>query len=122
MRLIWPTEPEFSEACYASIFNARHPLERTPAAVLQATSEQDVIDGVRLAREHGWQVSVRAGGHSWAGWSVRDDALLIDLGGLNELSFDADSGRVTASASTRGGLELAPFLAARGHMFTGGHC
>ena len=90
--------------------------------MLQATSEQDVIDGVRLARERGWQVSVRAGGHSWPGWSVRDDALLIDLAGLNELSLDRETGRATASSSTRGGLELAPFLAARGRMFTGGHC
>ncbi len=49
MKLISPSDPEFAEACYAPTFNARHPLDRVPAAVLQATSEQDVIDGVRLA-------------------------------------------------------------------------
>ncbi len=122
MKLISPSDPEFAEACYAPTFNARHPLDRVPAAVLQATSEQDVIDGVRLASERGWQVSVRAGGHSWPCWSVRDDALLIDLAGLGELSLDPETGRATASPSTRGGLELSPFLAARGRMFTGGHC
>ncbi len=70
------------------MLNARKP-EREPAAVLLAASPQDVVDGVRLAGERGWQVSVRSGGHSWAGWSVRDDALLIDLGGMREVSYDA---------------------------------
>ena len=59
---------------------------------------------------------------SWACWSVRDDALLIDLGGLDELSLDSETGYATASSSTRGGLELAPYLASCGRMFTGGHC
>jgi FAD/FMN-containing dehydrogenase len=122
MRLVWPNEPGFAEACYGPIFNARRPLERVPAAALNATSEQDIIDGVRLARERGWRVSVRAGGHSWAGWSVRDDALLIDLGAVNEIELDEHSGTVIASPSTRGGVELAPYLLQRGRMFPGGHC
>ena len=52
----------------------------TRPAVLLAEDEDDVVAGVRLAADRGLQVSVRAGGHSWAAWSVRDDALLIDLG------------------------------------------
>ncbi|WP_309238458.1 FAD-binding protein [Actinoplanes aureus] len=47
--------------------------------MLRATSEDDVVAGVRLARERGWQVAVRSGGHSWAQWSIRGDALVIDL-------------------------------------------
>jgi FAD/FMN-containing dehydrogenase len=113
-------DPGFDAACFGRIFNARRPRERVPAAVLEAESEQDVIDGVRLARERGWQVSVRAGGHSWAGWSVRDDALLIDLGGMREMTFDG--GIATASPAVKGGVELTPFLAERGRLFTGGHC
>jgi FAD/FMN-containing dehydrogenase len=65
-------------------------------------------------------VSVRGGGHSWAGWSVRDDALLIDLGGFRELGYD--TGVATVSPSVQGGVELTPFLAERGRTFTGGHC
>ena len=44
--------------------------------------------GVRLARERGWNVSVRSGGHRWAAWSLHDDALLIDLGSLRDLAYD----------------------------------
>lgn len=122
MRLVERDDPAFAEACHAPIFNARRPIERVPAAVLQARSEQDVVDGVRLARERGWQVSVRSGGHSWAGWSVRDDALLIDLGAMQELGFDPATGIAVASPGVRGGVTLAPFLAVRKRMFTGGHC
>jgi FAD/FMN-containing dehydrogenase len=90
--------------------------------VLPAETEQDVVAGVRLARERGWPVSVRAGGHSWAGWSVRDDALLIDLGDLSELLYDADGGVAGATPSIKGGVELTPRLEREGRMFTGGHC
>jgi FAD/FMN-containing dehydrogenase len=119
--LLWRGEAGYEEARVGRVFNARRP-DRFPAAVLLAASEQDVIDGVRLARERGLEVSVRSGGHSWAAWSIRDDALLIDLGGLRELTYDPDTGIATAAPATRGGAELTPFLTSHGRAFTGGHC
>ena len=121
-QLIAREDARFEEACHAGIFNARKPSERTPAAVLVARTEQDVVDGVRLANERGWQVSVRSGGHDAAGQSVSDGALLIDLAGLRDMAFDARTVVASAGAAVRGGRELAPFLAERGRMFTGGHC
>lgn len=111
----------YEEARVGRVFNARRP-ERYPAAVLLAADENDVVAGVRLARDEGWKVSIRSGGHSWAAWSVRDDALLIDLGGLREMTYDAETHVATASPAVRGGTDLAPFLDARGRMFPGGHC
>ena len=122
MKLIERDDDRFREACFGRIFNARRPEERTPAAVLFAASDQDVVDGVRLARERGWGVSVRSGGHSWAGWSVRDDALLIDLGDMRGIDVDLSTGVATARPAVKGGVELAPFLESQGRMFTGGHC
>ncbi len=105
----------------ARVFNARRP-DRFPAGVLQAESEEDVVAGVRLARERGLKVSVRAGGHSWAAWSLRDDALLIDLGAMREMTFDPATGIATASPGLKGGAEFTPFLTRHGRVFTGGHC
>jgi FAD/FMN-containing dehydrogenase len=122
VRLVERAHSGFREACHGRIFNARKPDDRTPSAVLFAASDEDVVDGVRLARERGWGVSVRSAGHSWAGWSVRDDALLIDLGDMRQMDVDASTGVATARPAVRGGMELAPFLASRGRMFTGGHC
>jgi FAD/FMN-containing dehydrogenase len=119
--IFWRDDPGYEEARVARVFNARRP-DRFPAGVLLAESEADVVAGVRLARERGLKVSVRAGGHSWAVWSLRDDALLIDLGGLREMTFDAATGIATASPALKGGAELTPFLTGHGRVFTGGHC
>jgi FAD/FMN-containing dehydrogenase len=120
-RLIARGEAGYEEARIGPVFNLRRP-DRLPAAVLNAASEEDVVAGVRLAKANGWQVSIRSGGHSWAVWSVRDDTLLIDLGGLNEKTYDPATQIATASPSTKGGDELAPFLAEHGRFFPGGHC
>jgi len=116
-----PDEPAFAEAVFGRVFNQRRP-DRRPAAVLFAADADDVVTGVRLARERGWQVSVRSGGHSWAAWSVRDGALLIDLGALRDTSYDEATGIVVAGPATKGGTELGPLLAAQGRFFGGGHC
>ncbi|GGN92584.1 oxidoreductase [Actinoplanes lobatus] len=117
----YPGDPGFETARVDRIFNRRLP-GRQPAAILKATNTEDVQAGVRLARDRGWQVAVRSGGHSWAQWSIRDDALVIDLGGLREMSYDPSSFLVSVSPAIRGGLELAPFLEQHGRFFVGGHC
>jgi FAD/FMN-containing dehydrogenase len=120
-RLLLRGEPGYEQARTGRIFNARHP-DRFPAAVLLAGDDGDVAAGVRLAAERGWTVSVRSGGHSWAAWSLRDDALLIDLGQLRDISYEPATGVVSVRPAVTGGLELAPFLAERGRAFPGGHC
>jgi len=120
-RLSLRGEAGYEQARVGRIFNARR-AERYPAAVLEVADSQDVVAGVRLAAERGWKVSVRSGGHSWAAWSLHDDALLLDLGALNDLKYDADTGIVSAGPATKGALELAPYLAEHGRSFPGGHC
>lgn len=111
----------FEEAAIGRVFNHRRPARR-PAAVLRAVGEADVAAGVRLARAEGLQVAVRAGGHSWAAWSARDNTLLIDLAAFTVMSYDEETGLVTAGPAVRGGTDLDPFLAARDRFFPGGHC
>jgi FAD/FMN-containing dehydrogenase len=120
-RLVLRGDDGYEQARVGRIFNARRP-DRFPAAVLMARDVEDVAAGVRLAAERGWSVSVRSGGHSWAAWSLRDDALLIDLAELNQIEYDESTGIVRAGPATKGGLQLSPFLASRGRAFPGGHC
>jgi FAD/FMN-containing dehydrogenase len=120
-RLVGPTDSDFEEARVGRVFNGRRP-DRLPAAVLFAATDADIVAGVRLARANGWSVSVRSGGHSWAAWSVRDNALLIDLGGLRDVEYDDATGVVSARPAVMGGDELDPFLEERGRFFNGGHC
>ncbi len=119
--IIWRGEPGYEDARVGRVFNARRP-ERYPAAVLLAQNEEDVIAGVRLARARGLKVSVRSGGHSWAAWSLRDEALLIDLGRMRDMTFEPASGIATVNPAVQGGTELTPFLSSHGAAFPGGHC
>lgn len=119
-KLYWRGADGYEEARVGHVFNARKP-ERYPAGILEAEHEMDVVAAVQLARQHRLKISVRSGGHSWAGWSVRDDALLIDLAGLHEIVLDTSTLIVQVSPSVTGG-ELNEFLDKHGLMFHGGHC
>ncbi|CAO2653582.1 Nn.00g029930.m01.CDS01 [Neocucurbitaria sp. VM-36] len=121
--IIWreTADPEiYEQARVGRVFNHRRP-NRYPIAVVEAENEQHVQKAVKLAKQLGVRVSVRSGGHSWAAWSVRDNAILIDLGKLKYISVDEDAMIATVSPSTTGST-LNDALVARGLMFCGGHC
>lgn len=138
--IVWKGEAEYEEArvgryevvfylpgnnsptdsnCFR-IFNNKRP-NRYPAGVLEAHSIEDVIAGVKLANEKGYKINIRSGGHSWPAWSLRDGALLIDLGRLKELSYDPVTKLCTASASSTGRM-LNEFMKDSDRLFPGGHC
>jgi hypothetical protein len=120
-RLLRPGDAGFGDAAVSRVFNARRPARR-PAVVLRAADVADVAAGVRLAAAEGLRVAVRAGGHSWAAWSLREDTLLIDLAAFTGMDYDDRTGTVTAGPAVRGGTDLDPFLASRGRFFASGHC
>ena len=121
--IVWRSEADptvYELARIGRVFNHRRP-KRYPVAVVDATKEAHIVETVRLAVERGYRVSIRSGGHSWAAWSVRDEAILIDLGKYHLLDFDESRKTVTVSPSTTGRM-LNGFLDEKGLMFAGGHC
>jgi FAD/FMN-containing dehydrogenase len=114
-------EPRYEELRVGHVFNRRI-TTRKPAAVLLPANDDDIAAGVELAAREGWQVSVRAGGHSWASWGVRDGALLIDLSSMRQLEFDSATNIASVSPAVRGASELDPFLAEHGRFFPVGRC
>jgi FAD/FMN-containing dehydrogenase len=61
-------------------------IDRFPSAVAYATDTDDVAAAIRL----GVPFTIRGGGHSVSGRSVRDDALCVDLRGLNGVDVDPE--------------------------------
>jgi FAD/FMN-containing dehydrogenase len=121
--IVWKSasQPEkYERARIDRVFNNRRP-KRYPVAVVEAESTEHVAEAVRLAKSKGYRVSIRSGGHSWAAWSVRDSAVLIDLGNLKEIDLDESTGIVKVSPSTTGRM-LNGFLRGKGRLFPGGHC
>jgi FAD/FMN-containing dehydrogenase len=118
--VVEPGEAAFESARAALLWNRLVP-ERRPRLIVRAACEADVAASVAFARGEGWRVAVRGGGHHWSGVALREDSVLIDLGGLREVSVDADARVVTAQPAVTG-RELAARLAAHSLAFPVGHC
>lgn len=121
--VIWrdTAEPEeYEKARTCRLFNGIVP-KRYPAAIIFAKTEHDIVAAVKVAIENDLHISIRAGGHSYPAWSVRDDALLLDMSDYSELDLDPKTGIVRLSPSVTG-RELDKYLVAKGRAFPGGHC
>ncbi|KAF4950878.1 hypothetical protein FSARC_13078 [Fusarium sarcochroum] len=118
--IIWRDDVSWEKARVGRVFNHRRP-SRQPLAVVEATRDDHIVEAVRLAHALGTRVSVRSGGHSWAAWSVREGAILVDLGKYHEFLLDESTGVLQASPSMTGRM-VNKLLASRGRMFPGGHC
>jgi FAD/FMN-containing dehydrogenase len=103
-RLVEPADPGFdaARACWNGA------IDRRPAAVAYASDADDVGAAIRAARAQQTPFTVRAGGHSVSGRSVRDGALCIDLRALNDVAVDPERALVRAG----GGALLAEMDAA----------
>jgi FAD/FMN-containing dehydrogenase len=99
--IVFRDDPKYEEPRVGRVFSGRRP-DRYAYAVVEANCVEDVVKAVKLAREKGLRVSVRSGGYSWAAWSVRDHAVLIDLGNLKRLELDESTNIAIASPSTTG--------------------
>ena len=65
------------------------PIGRMPRAVAHCRTPQDVQLAILAARDSGLSLSVRGGGHDWAGRALCD-GLVIDLSGMNDVLVEPD--------------------------------
>jgi FAD/FMN-containing dehydrogenase len=96
-RVIWPQDPAYEEARQS--FNAR--FSRFPAAVVVCDNTNNVAYAVRWARQEGMPLRARSGGHSYEAFSVVDEGLVIDAGGLTEVDVDVSRGEAVVGAGVR---------------------
>ncbi|KAK7566423.1 hypothetical protein IWX50DRAFT_252840 [Phyllosticta citricarpa] len=76
--ITWQHDADYESARIGRVFNYRRP-RRYPVAVVEA-SEESHIEADHLTSQKQCRFSIRSGGRSWAVWSVRDDAVRLDLG------------------------------------------
>jgi hypothetical protein len=66
-------------------------IDRYPSCIVGCADAEDVSHAVRIAADHGLQMTVRGGGHNVAGRSICDGALLLDLSKLRQVSVNRES-------------------------------
>jgi hypothetical protein len=110
-----PGDPGYDEA--RSVWNGD--IDCHPAAIALCVTATDVAAAVAFGRERGLEISVRGGGHNFAGFGVCEGGLMINLARMNEVSVDPDARRVRCGGGTTWG-ELDAATQAHGLAVTGG--
>ncbi|MFD5881294.1 FAD-binding oxidoreductase, partial [Streptomyces yangpuensis] len=115
-RLVLPGDRDHPEA--GRLFQPRYDAV-VPAAVAYPAHAGDVAVCLDFARRESVAVVPRGGGHSYAGWSTRAGALVLDTGAMAAVTIEGDGVRIGAGARL-GDVHAA--LAGRGLSVPTGLC
>jgi FAD/FMN-containing dehydrogenase len=83
---ILPGDPGYDDARIS--FNGI--LDRRPAAIVSCGSTDEVVAAVLAARAAGLSIAIRGGGHSVAGHSIPDGALVVSLDRMRTVEVDPE--------------------------------
>jgi hypothetical protein len=114
--IITPEDTAYDEA--RKVWNGD--VDRRPAVITRCVSVDDVKAALAFGRSAGLQIAVRAGGHSFPGHSIADDALVIDLRRMNEVRVDPAARRATVEGGATWAEVDGP-AQMQGLAVTGGH-
>jgi len=98
--VITPDDPGYEEA--RRVYNAM--IDRRPRVVVRCTGADDVVAAVNLAREAGLGVAVRGGSHSVPGFGTADDAVVVDLSGMQAVDVDPETRLARAGGGATWGV------------------
>jgi len=86
-RVIAPDGPRYEQA--RTVFYGG--TDRRPAAIIRAADAGDVSRLITLAREMGFELAIRSGGHSNARHSTTEGGIVLDLSGMKDLQINVES-------------------------------
>jgi FAD/FMN-containing dehydrogenase len=88
----------FAAARAAAVWNGDATAQ--PAVIAQPGSANEVAAVVSFAREQGLDLTVRGGGHSFAGHAVSEGGVMLDLSRMTSIDVDQAAQRVRCGAGT----------------------
>jgi len=86
-------------AAARSIWNGA--VDHQPALLAICETPEDVEVAVRIAQAHRLPLSVRGGGHDWAGRALRHEGLVIDLSAMRQVVVNARARIATVAGGAR---------------------
>ena len=97
--IICSGDPGYDEA--RTIWNAH--IDKRPAMIVRCVGLADVVQSVKFARTYQLLVAVRGGGHNFAGTSLCDVGLVIDLSGMTSVRIDPKQQTARAEGGAKWG-------------------
>lgn len=92
----------------------------SPAGIIRAQTQQDIVEALRFARKQHLLLSVRSGGHGLSGQATNAGGLVLDLSAFNQVEIlDPERHLVRLGSGARWG-EAANALAAHGLAISSG--
>ncbi len=94
MQMVTSTDAGYDED--RALFNSM--IDKRPAVIAKCATPDDVVDGLELAAREGYDIAVRAGGHSVAGMSTNDGGIVIDVRPMKSIDVDESAMTVRVGA------------------------
>jgi FAD binding domain len=98
-KVVLPSDAAYAATC--QIWNGA--VDHQPVLFAVCETTKDVQAAVQVAGSHRLPLSVRGGGHDWAGRALRHDGLVIDLRQMRRVEVDADAQIATISGGVTAG-------------------
>jgi len=86
-RVITPDEVDY-ESSRAVFYGG---IDKRPAAIVRVANANDVSRVISAARDDGYELAIRSGGHSLVGHSTTEAGLVIDLRDMARIDVDAEA-------------------------------
>jgi FAD/FMN-containing dehydrogenase len=87
-RIVRPGDSDYESARLG--YNGRFSLR--PQLIVYAAGAGDVANALRWARQNSLPLRPRSSGHSYEAYSIVDNGVVLDLGGLSDVGYDPVSG------------------------------
>lgn len=115
--LVRPGDADYTAA--RQLYNTRFDALR-PAAIAYVAGTPDITEALAFARRFSIPVSIRNGGHSYAGWSSGNGRLVIDVSRLRSVRTPSASSAVIGAGAKL--IDVYTSLAAHGVTIPAGSC
>ena len=86
-RVITAEDPTYDQA--RTVFYGG--IDKRPSAIVRVADVADIRRVIAKARDEGYELAVRSGGHSIVGHSTTDGGLVIDLRAMSKIEIDPDA-------------------------------
>ncbi|MCR6030115.1 FAD-binding protein [Nocardioides sp. zg-579] len=95
--IITPSSASYEDA--RKVWNGD--IDRRPLAVVRPTNDQDVSAALQFAQEAGVPLAIKGAGHSYAGHSMVEKGITIDMWNFQQAEADLANHRVKAGGGAR---------------------